>query len=167
MQTICLLREQYANIFEALKIGWGPTNNENHEDRLAQILTDLHDGDVPSDNGQEELSDSERDLRLTDKWWRPWRSNWTREQKRLHMSWWWERRTRRYICRVRPELRQRRQEIANCKDMLFGEVQTSDNKVLTKLKEKLNTYLNELPMLGYNSGKYDLNAVKEFCFCTW
>lgn len=97
MQTICLLREQYANIFEALKIGWGPTNNENHEDRLAQILTDLHDGDVPSDNGQEELSDSERDLRLTDKWWRPWRSNWTREQKRLHMSWWWERRTRRYI----------------------------------------------------------------------
>lgn len=51
--------------------------------------------------------------------------------------------------------------------MLFGEVQTSDNKVLTKLEEKLNTYLNELPMLGYNSGKYDLNAVKEFCFYTW
>ena len=50
--------------------------------------------------------------------------------------------------------------------MLFGEVQTSDNKVLTKLEEKLNTYLNELPMLGYNSRKYDLNAVKEFCFCT-
>ena len=48
--------------------------------------------------------------------------------------------------------------------MLFGQEQTSDNKVLTKLAEKLNAYLQELPVLGFNSGKYDLNAVKEFVF---
>ena len=49
--------------------------------------------------------------------------------------------------------------------MFFGEMETSDNKVLTKqLSEKLNAYLQELPVLGFNSGKYDLNAEKEFVF---
>ena len=49
-------------------------------------------------------------------------------------------------------------------DMLFGQEQTNDNKVLNELEEKLNVHLNELPRLGFNSGKYDLNAVKEFLF---
>ena len=64
----------------------------------------------------------------------------------------------------RQERRQRREEIADCEDMLFGEVRTSDNKVLNELAQKLNAYLSELPVLGFNSGKYDLNAVKEFLF---
>lgn len=33
---------------------------------------------------------------------------------------------------------------------------------LKKLRERLEEYLEELPVLGFNSGKYDLNAVKEF-----
>ena len=48
--------------------------------------------------------------------------------------------------------------------MLFGQEQTSDNKVLIQLEEKLNAYIQELPVLGFNSGKYDLNATKEFLF---
>ena len=64
----------------------------------------------------------------------------------------------------RQERRQQREELAEHEDVLFGEVETSDNKVLNKLKEKLNAYLDELPVLGCNSGKYDLNAVKEFLF---
>ena len=64
----------------------------------------------------------------------------------------------------RQERRQRREEIADCDDMLFGEVQTSDGKVLNELAQKLNAYLSELPVLGFNSGKYDLNAVKEFIY---
>ena len=64
----------------------------------------------------------------------------------------------------RQEKRQRREEIADYEDMLFGEVRTSDNKVLNELAQKLNAYLSELPVLGFNSGKYDLNAVKEFLF---
>ena len=48
--------------------------------------------------------------------------------------------------------------------MLFGEAQTSDSKVLNKLAEKLIPYLNELPVLSFNSGKYNLNAWKEFLF---
>ena len=50
------------------------------------------------------------------------------------------------------------------KDVLFGQEQTSDNKVLNELDEKLTEYLRELPVLGFNSGKCDLNAVKEFLF---
>ena len=48
--------------------------------------------------------------------------------------------------------------------MLFGQEQTSDNKVLNELTEKLTEYLRELPVLGFNSGKYDLHAVKENFF---
>ncbi|KXJ05435.1 Zinc finger protein 142, partial [Exaiptasia diaphana] len=33
---------------------------------------------------------------------------------------------------------------------------------LVKLKVKLEEYLKELPVLGFNCGKYDLNATKEF-----
>lgn len=35
---------------------------------------------------------------------------------------------------------------------------------LKKLRDRLDEYLRELPVLGFNSGKYDLNAVKEFLF---
>ena len=35
---------------------------------------------------------------------------------------------------------------------------------LKKMREKLEDYLKELPVVGFNSGKYDLNAVKEFLF---
>ena len=35
---------------------------------------------------------------------------------------------------------------------------------LKKLRDRLVEYLRELPVLGFNSGKYDLNAVKEFLF---
>ena len=54
--------------------------------------------------------------------------------------------------------------MADCKDMLFGEAQTSDNKVLKALEQKLTISIQELPVLRFNSGKYDLNAVKEFLF---
>ena len=65
---------------------------------------------------------------------------------------------------IRQERRQQRQELAMNEDTLFGQEQTSDNKVLNELAEKLKEYLRELPLLGFNSGKYDLNAVKEFLF---
>ena len=58
---------------------------------------------------------------------------------------------------LRQEQRQQRQELATYEDMLFGQEQTSDNKVLIQLEEKLNAYIQELPVLGFNSGKYDLN----------
>ncbi|CAH3160600.1 unnamed protein product [Porites lobata] len=35
---------------------------------------------------------------------------------------------------------------------------------LKKLRGRFGEYLEELPVLGFNSGKYDLNAVKEFLF---
>ena len=38
---------------------------------------------------------------------------------------------------------------------------------LEKLRDQLQEYLQELPVLGFNSGKYDSNAVKNFCFLSW
>ena len=35
---------------------------------------------------------------------------------------------------------------------------------LKRLRDRLEEYLKELPVLGFNSGKYDLNAVKQFLF---
>ncbi|KXJ22829.1 Zinc finger and SCAN domain-containing protein 22 [Exaiptasia diaphana] len=35
---------------------------------------------------------------------------------------------------------------------------------LVKLKVRLEEYLKELPVVGFNSGKYDLNATKQFLF---
>ena len=64
----------------------------------------------------------------------------------------------------RQERRQQRDGIAQYEDVLFGQEQTSDNKVLNELEEKLNVYLNELPVLGFSSGKCDFSAVKEFLF---
>ena len=48
--------------------------------------------------------------------------------------------------------------------MLFGEQQTSDNNVLCQLEVKLNAYIQELPVLCFNSIKIDLIAIKEFLF---
>ena len=64
----------------------------------------------------------------------------------------------------RQERRKRREELVERKDVLFREMKTSNNKVLTKLTEKLNANLQDLLVLGFNSGKYDLHAVKEFLF---
>lgn len=66
---------------------------------------------------------------------------------------------------TRQEQRKRRQEIPECEELLFGEAQISKNKVLIiQLEEKLNSYTQELPVLGFNSGKYDLNSVKKALF---
>ena len=62
----------------------------------------------------------------------------------------------------RQEQKQRRQELAMYEDMLFGREQTSDNKVLIQLEDKMTAYIQELPVLGFNSGKYDINIAKRF-----
>ena len=47
---------------------------------------------------------------------------------------------------LRQEQRQQRQELAMYEDMLFGQEQTSNNKVLIQLEEKLKAYIPELPV---------------------
>ena len=54
-----LLREQYAPVFEALKIARGPTNNVTHEDQLTQTL-------VESQEAEEQDSEEEDESRGID-----------------------------------------------------------------------------------------------------
>ena len=62
------------------------------------------------------------------------------------------------------QLRQRRDQLEELQDIVGGSEDVRDHKVLSQLEEKLNAYIQELPVLGFNSGKYDLNASKEFLF---
>ena len=164
-------------MFEALK--QVPNRDDSTEDQLAQILVDIQEGSqqAESEEGEdndEELSDNERDIDLMasdddddeeeiepeNEKDRAFLNDEVTENdpsfyRRLNVELDTER---------RQERRQQRDELAQYEDVLFGQEQTSDNKVLTKLAEKLNAYLQELPVLGLNSGKYDLNAVKEFVF---
>jgi len=49
-----LLREQYAEVFEALETARGLTNNETPEDRLAKTLVDMQEGNEESGSGENE-----------------------------------------------------------------------------------------------------------------
>lgn len=42
------------------------------------------------------------------------------------------------------------------------EQQHRPNQTMKKLKERLESYLKQLPVVGFNSGKYDLNTTKKF-----
>ena len=64
----------------------------------------------------------------------------------------------------RQQLRQTRDQLEELQDIVGGSEDVSDHKVLSQLEEKLNAYIQELPVLGFNSGKYDLNASKEVLF---
>ena len=64
----------------------------------------------------------------------------------------------------RQQLRQTRDQVQELQDIVGALEDVSDHKVLSQLEEKLNAYIEELPVLGFNSGKYDLNASKEFLF---
>ena len=178
-----LLQEQYAPVFEALNKEAVSSRGETHEDQLAQMLVDMQDGNEESGSGENESEqetgedsedestcrgidlmssddeDDEEEIESENEEDRAFLDDEVNENdpsfyRRLNVQLDTER---------RQERRQRREEIADCEDMLFGEVRTSD-KVLNELAQKLNAYLCELPVLGFNSGKYDLNAVKEFLF---
>ena len=176
LKSSSLLREQYANVFEALKTVRAP---ETRDDQLAQILVDIQEESQQAEseeneNSEEELSDNERDIDLMtsddedeeeiepeNEEDRAFLHGETEEQEDISF---YRRLNVELDSERRQERRQQRQELAMYEDMLFGQEQTNDNKVLNELEEKLNVYLNELPVLGFSSGKCDLSAVKEFLF---
>ena len=51
-KSSALLLEQFAPVFEALKQTSIHNRDDTHEDHLAQILVDLHDGNVQSDDSR-------------------------------------------------------------------------------------------------------------------
>ena len=164
LKSSSILREQFAPVFEALK--QVPNRDDSTEDQLAQILVDIQEGSqqAESEEGEdndEELSDNERDIDLMasdddddeeeiepeNEEDRSFLNDEVTENdpsfyRRLNVELDTER---------RQERRQQRDELAQYEDVLFGQEQTSDNKVLTKLAEKLNAYLQELPVLGFNA----------------
>ena len=163
-----LSQVQYAPMFEALNNGAVFSHGETYEDRLAETLVDIQEVEEDSEKEDESwgidlmASDDEQDeeeIELDNEEDRAFLDEVNENDPSFY------RRSNIELDRNRrQEQRQRHDEITDCEEMLFGEVRTSDNKVLKELAEKLNTCIQELPMLGFNSGKYDLNAWKEFLF---
>ena len=167
-----LLCDQFAPVFEALKEESVPSRGVTEDDQLAQILVDIQGED---ENSEEESDDDSRgiDLLASDdeededeiesenEEDRAFLDNDIQEQEDVSFY-------RRFHVELdrglRQEQRQQQQELTMYDDMLFGQEQTSDNKLLNELAEKLTEYLRELPGLGFNSGKYDLNAVEKIFF---
>ena len=56
------------------------------------------------------------------------------------------------------------EEYVDDKEPASPEPQKKKVHPLEKLKERFTEYLEELPVHGFNSGKYVLSAVKEFLF---
>ena len=171
-----LLREKYAPVFEALNDAAVFSRGETNEDEQAQMLVDMQDGNEESGSEQETGQDSGDesrgiDLMASDDEGDEEEIQSENEEDRAFLDEEVNENDPSFYRRINVELdrnrrqeqRQRRDEIEDCEE-LFGEVQTSDNKILKELAEKLNAYIQELPVLGFNSGKYDLNAVKEFLF---
>ena len=165
-----LLRQRYAEVFEALETARGPKNSESHEDRLAQILVDIQKGNVESgedENSEKESEDDSRgiDLRASDDEEDEEEIEAENEEDRAFIDPSFYRRLNVEVDRERrQQLRQTRDQLEELQDIVGGSEDVSDHKVLSQLEEKLNAYIQELPVLGFNSGKYDLNASKEFLF---
>ena len=172
-----LLRQRYAEVFEALETARGPNNSESHEDRLAQILVDIQEGsqnynEVDSEEESEDQSsdidlmasdneEDEEEIEPENEEDRAFLDDEIQEQEDVSFY----RRLNVEVDRERrQQLRQTRDQLEELQDIVGGSEDVSDHKVLSQLEEKLNAYIQELPVLGFNSGKYDLNASKEFLF---
>ena len=157
-------------MFEALNHAAVFSRGETHEDQLTQKLVDMQEGNEEAGSGENESEqetgeDSENESRGIDLMSSDNKDDEEEiESENGNDPSFYRRLNGQLDTERRQERRQRREEIADCEDMLFGEVRTSDNKVLNELAQKLNAYLSELPVLGFNSGECDLNAVKEFLF---
>ena len=166
-----LLQEQYAPVFEALNHAAVSSRGETHEDQLAEMLVDMQEGNKESGSGEneskqetgEDSEDESRgiDLMSTDDEDNKEEIESENDEDRAFLDdevsgkgpSFYRRLNVQLDTEWRQEQRQRRKEIADCEDMLFGEVRTSDNIVLNELAQKVNAYLSELPVLGFNSGK--------------
>ena len=166
IKSSSLLREQFAPVFQALEAAKAPNRVATEEDRLAQTLVDI------KDESEEESEDDSRgiDIMASDDEGDEEDIEPENEEDRAFLddevsendpSFY-----RRFNVELdqgrRQEQKQRRQELAMYEDMLFGREQTSDNKVLIQLEDKMTAYIQELPVLGFNSGKYDINIAKRF-----
>ena len=155
-----LLRQRYAEVFEALKTPRGPNNSEPHEDRLAQILEDIHEGNVESgedENSEEESEDQSRDIDLMasdneedeeeiepeNEEDRAFLDDEIQEQEDVSFY----RRLNVEVDRERrQQLKQTREQLEELQDIVGGSEDVSDHKVLSQLEKKLNAYIQELPV---------------------
>ena len=140
-----LLQEQYAPVFEALNNAAVFSRGETNEGRLAQMLEDMQEGNEEATSGENESEqetgdDSEDessgiDLMSSDDEDDEEGIESENEEDRAFLDDEVDENDPSFYRRLnvqldterRQEQRRRREEIADCEDMLFGEVRTSDS----------------------------------------
>ena len=159
-KSASIVREQFAPVFEALK--QVPSRDDSTEDRLAQILVDIQEGSQQAeseegeDNDEESEDDNERDIDLMasdneedeeeiepeKEEDRAFLDDETQEQEDVSFY----RRFHVELDRgIRQERRQQRDELAQYESVLFGKEHNTENKVVTKLPEKLMPIYKNYP----------------------
>ena len=131
-ESSSLLREQYAAVFEALKTARAPNhggtenNHENQEEHFESEDEEARGIDLMASDNEED----EEEIDSENEEYRAFLDDEVTENdpsfyRRLNVELDTER---------RQERRQRREEMTEYEDMLFGEIPTSDNKVLIELQ---------------------------------
>ena len=147
LKSSSILRDQFAPVFEALKQESveiqeesQQAESEENENSEEESEDESRDIDLMASNNEEDEEEiepeNEKDCAFID------------EQVTENDPSFYRRFNVELDTERRQEKRQQREELAECEDLLFGEEQTSDNKVLNELAEKLNAYIQELPVLG-------------------
>ena len=153
-----LLREKYADVFEALKTARGPESRETHEDRLAQMLVEIQEGqqtdsEVESEDPRRDIDlmardneDHKEEIESENEEERAFLNDVTEDQEDVSFY-------RRFYVEldrgIRQEHRLQRQELAIYEDLLSGQEQTSDNKGLIQLEEKTERLYTRTASAGF------------------
>ena len=168
-----MLRQWDTEVFEALKRESVPSRGDTEDDQLTQILVDIQEGNIESSEDENSEKESEDDSRGIDLM----ASNdeeeteTESEEDRAFMDdgpsdennpCFYQRLNVEVDKERRQQLRQTRDQLEELQDIVGGSADVSDDKVLKAVEEKLNAYINELPELGFNLGKYDINIAKRF-----
>ena len=134
-----LLCEQYSSEFEALKHAAVSSRGETHEDQLAQILADIKEEgqQVEDEDSEEEAQSRSIDLMVSDDQEEDEEEiGPENEEDRAFLddevnendSSFYRRLNVQLDTERRQERRRTREEIADCKDLMFGEARTMTTK---------------------------------------
>ena len=141
-----LLKQEFATLFEEIDEKLGPDDqNEQHNSEEEDSNNEGEDLMNTDDEEEEEIdSETEEDLAFLND------EELEEEGPSFYQAFNME--------RPDQELIQHERASVNAKEKKKKE------SPLKKLKDRLEGYLKELPVIGFNSGKYDLNVVKEVLF---
>ncbi|KAL9961202.1 hypothetical protein ACROYT_G030103 [Oculina patagonica] len=153
-ESFCLVREEFSSVFDAIdqkleeikQLSDQPTSESNIQEGSDDEGEDLMETDVDED--EEIEAETEEDRAFLD----------DEVEEEQGPSFY------RALDREREDEDSDEDYVEHKPEVTSTEPTKKKEHPLKKLRDRFVEYLKELPVLGFNSGKYDLNAAKEFLF---